>query len=177
MPTRVKIDQADEGFWIQMSILEIRAQAQFAKMAYDNIAEKPGTGDEWAVYSSIHSFLSHCSMISKMLKAKGSKQSIGQVLGISNDSIIHKRRFRNNLEHYDNELKRWINKAGVGSEVVNHQVGNRNDFPIKNAIFVSFYDPFTKIFTFVDEDFNLAQLSKESQKIQLEANKCLGFDE
>jgi hypothetical protein len=174
MKSRPLTNNNDENFWILMSVLEIRAQAKFAGMAYNNIAEKPGTGDEWAVFSSIHSFLSHCTLISKMLKARGTKQSIGEVLEIPEDSIIHQRRFRNHLEHYDERLKSWIDKAGLGSSIVNHHIGNRKDFPIQDAIFVNFYDPFTKTFTFVDEDFDLEKLFKETKAIEKTASNWLG---
>ncbi len=163
----------DEKFWIQMSVLEICAQADFAKMAYNNIGEKPEQGKEKAVFSSIHSFLSHCAMISKLLQAKGSQQTIENILDVPRDSIINKRKFRNHLEHYDAELKAWIRRAGEGASVVNHHVGSRADFPIKNALFVSFYDPFTKICTFVDRDFNLEEMFIESQEIRNKADKWL----
>lgn len=125
----IKINTNDEDFWVHMSVLEIRAQAQFAKMTYKNIKKKLGTGDEWAVFSSIHSFLSHCAMISKMLQAKGPTRSIEQVL----------------------------------------------DFPANSII--NFYDSFTRIFTFVDEDFDLAALFEETRRIMTVSSKWLNMEE
>jgi hypothetical protein len=43
-------------------------------------------------------------------------------LKINNESLIHKRRFRNHLEHYDERLKKWINKY-CGWEKVNSKLG------------------------------------------------------
>lgn len=103
-------DKTEKDFWIEMSIREIWTQAHFAEIAYKNINPKSikGTG---AVFSSIHSFLSHCANVSKMLTAddgENTPKTIGDILGVSHDSDIHKRRFRNHLEHYDERLKKWI---------------------------------------------------------------------
>lgn len=170
-----EMDQAAEDFWIHMSIFEIRAQAQFAEMAFKNIGEKPGRGDEWAVFSSIHSFLSHCAMVSKMLTAKGTRRSVYEALGLPVDSIVHDRQFRNHLEHYDERLKQWIKKAGVGSRIINHIVGHRADLPTRNTVIISFYDPYERIFTFVDEEFDLGKLFKCVEAIKKTANTWLGY--
>ena len=177
MESRYRVSNEDEEFWVLMSILEIHAQAEFAKMAYSNIEEKPRTDRERATFSSIHSFLSHCALISKMLNAKGTKQSIGEILGIPKNSVIHQRRFRNHLEHYDERLKSWINKAKVGSSIVNHHIGDRKTFPVQGAIFVNFYDPYTKIFTFVDEEFELDKLFEESEKVKRISEEWLASDD
>lgn len=158
----------EKDLWIEMSIREISTQAHFAKLSYGHIDPKAAVGTD-LVFSSIHSFLSHCAMVSKMLKAKddGSPRvSIGQTLRVSDESLIHIRKFRNNLEHYDRELKSWIRRHGVNSKIGTYNIGPREDIQIANTVIVSHYDPNTKMFTFVNEDFDLAALFNEVVRIK-----------
>src|SRR4029450_10412601 len=59
--------KSERDLWIEISIREISTQARFADGAYGNLDPK-AAGTE-TVFYSIHSFLSHCAMVSKMLKA------------------------------------------------------------------------------------------------------------
>ena len=150
-----------------MSIREIWTQAHFAQIAYSHIDSAGGNND--TVFSSIHSFLSHCAIVSKMLVAKDDEKppkSIGDILGVPNASLIHKRVFRNHLEHYNERLKRWIKKYGVNKTFGTYNVAPKSAFQIPNMVFVSNYDPQSHIFTFVDDDFNLYDLFVEAQRIK-----------
>src|SRR3989344_972283 len=163
MPTKTEKD-----LWVEMSIYEISAQANFAEIAYSHIDPKAANGND-AVFSSIHSFLSHCAMISKMLAANDDDNPpklIGDVLGISNTSLIHRRVFRNHLEHYDERLKEWIKKFGANVNIGTHNIGPRDALQIPNMVFVSHYDQTNRTFTFVNEDFDLGALSTEVQRIK-----------
>ena len=155
-----------------MSIREIWTQAHFAGLAYKNINPKAINATD-AVFSSIHSFLSHCAMISKMLKAKHDQApftSIGDILGISISSIIHNRKFRNSLEHYDKELKKWIKDKSINSNIGTYNIGPKSMIQIPNMVFVSHYDPNNNIYTFVDKDTDLAVLYQEALRIKNMAN-------
>jgi hypothetical protein len=158
----------EKDLWIEMSVREISTQAHFAEISYRHIDPKAEIGTD-LVFSSIHSFLSHCAIVSKMLAAKDEDNpavSIGQVLGISERSLIHKRRFRNNLEHYDERLKSWIREHGVNSNIGTYNIGPKEQFQIANTVIVSHYDPNTKTFTFVNEDFDLEALYNEVGRIK-----------
>ena len=157
-----------KDLWVEMSIREISTQAHFAEIAYSHIDPKAINGDD-AVFSSIHSFLSHCAMISKMLAATDNgnpPKFIGGVLGIADTSIVHKRVFRNHLEHYDDRLKKWINKFGVNSNIGTYNIGPKTAIQIPNLVFVSHYDPSKGVFTFVNDDFDLTVMANEVQKIK-----------
>lgn len=148
-----------------MSIREISTQCHFARLAYENIEKKSAKPTDQA-FTSIHSFLSHAANVSKMLKSKGkSVKSIGEVIDISNESLIHERTFRNHLEHYDERLKKWISKFGNGARIGTYNIGPRTMFNSSNTILVSHYDPQSKTFTFVDEDFDLNALNTEVERI------------
>ena len=60
--------KTEKDFWIEMSIREVWTQCHFAELAFQNIDAKSAKGKD-GVFSSIHSFLSHCANVSKMLKA------------------------------------------------------------------------------------------------------------
>lgn len=80
--------------------------------------------------------------------------------------LIHNRKFRNNLEHYDERLKRWIGQYGTGATIGTYNVGPKSAFKIPNIIYISHYDPTDKTFTFVNEDFDLGILYNEVQGIK-----------
>lgn len=163
----------EKEFWIEMSIREIWTQAHYAETAYGNINLKAINVID-AVFSSIHSFLSHCAIVSKMLKAKytdNSSTTIGDVLGISSLSPIHKRKFRNSLEHYDKELKKWIKERGVNSVIGTYNIGPKSAIDIPNMIYVKHYDPTNNTFTFVNEDLSLGDLFQEVIQIKDKADK------
>ncbi len=187
-------NRTEKDFWIEMSIREIWTQAHFAELAYQNIDPKAQHGTD-AVFSSIHSFLSHCAMVSKLLKAKDRKDrklpwllkainslflkigfykkpiSIGSVLDMPNLSIVHKRRFRNNLEHYDERLKQWIARYSPDINIGTYNIGPKSMIQIPNFIFVSHYDPTNHVFTFVNKEFDLNKLFQEIIKIKTIANQ------
>lgn len=164
--------KTEKDLWVEMSIREIWTQAHFAGLTYANIDRKAVGGTD-GVFSSIHSFFSHCAMVSKMLKAnyqKGSK-SIGDILGISDSSPIHNRKFRNSLEHYDKELKKWIKKKGACISIGTYNVGPKSMIKIPDIVFISHYDPNNNTYTFVDEDINLTILHSEVINIKKMADK------
>jgi len=164
------MDENEKNCWVEASIREIWTQAHFAEISYKNIKMKSATPTDTA-FTSIHSFLSHCAMLSKLLKSKyqcesGEVISIDVILGINATSVIHKRRFRNHLEHYDERLKVWVKKFASGKSIGTYNIGSKPQLDDGNMIFVSHYDPETNIYTFVDEDIDLEELYAEALVIR-----------
>lgn len=164
--------KTEKDFWIEMSIREIWTQAHFAKISYRNIDPKAKAGVD-IVFSSIHSFLTHCANISKMLKASNEDFGIeekpiiiGDILGVSKNSLIHNRIFRNNLEHYDKRLKRWIKEKGVDANIGTYNIGPKGAIAGENFVYVSHYDPTNGVYTFVNVDIKLENLYNEVAKIE-----------
>jgi len=96
-----------------------------------------------------------------MLKASDDSNPptrIGDVLAVSDTSLVHKRGFRNQLEHYDRELKDWIRKYGINRMIGTYNVGPKSSFQIPNILYVSHYDPTSDIFTHVEQEIDLAAL-------------------
>jgi hypothetical protein len=194
------MSKAEKDFWIEMSIREIWTQSHFAEIAFNNINTKAPTGTD-PVFSSIHSFLSHCANVSKLLKAtdKGPSKrigdfrlreiyknpgcffsaiystlvndkgpppkSIGDILSVPDSSLIHKRQFRNNLEHYEARLKEWISRYGPNASVGTYNVLPKSMLP-RQVIPISNYNPTTSTFTFVNRDFDLRVLYEEACRIK-----------
>ena len=163
--------------WTRLSISEVSTQCKFALLAWSNLDVK-ALEDHDTAFSSAHSFLSHAANISKLLRTNdietsGRTGSIGIELLVSDDSIIHDRRLRNNLEHYEERLKGWIRAKGVHANIGLYNLGPKSAIGIPNFVHVTNYDSQKKIFTFVDEDFDLAQIACEIIEIQSIANSWL----
>ena len=167
------VAKTDKDLWVEMSIREISTQAHFAGIAYGRLDPKARSNND-AIFSSIYSFLSHCAMVSKMLAAKddGSPpKSIGSVVHVPGSSLIHKRVFRNHLEHYDERLKAWIGSYGVNSMIGTYNIGPKSALSMPGMVYVSHYDPSTQTFTFVNDDFDLRKLANEAERIKVLADE------
>jgi hypothetical protein len=158
----------EEDFWIKMSVKEISTQVDFANLAYANLTRHDLTLDlrHDVLFSSIHSFLSNCAIISKMLKACKETTSIGDELDIPADSPIHQRRFRNHLEHYDERLQSRIRDVGLKLLVGRYRIGSKSKIRNPNVVFIRHYDPATSIFTFIDDEIVLSAMHVEAMRIK-----------
>ncbi len=163
----MKTQRSERDLWIEMSVREISTQAMFAALAYGNINPKASRGTD-LVFSSIHSFLSHCAMVSKLLNGQSDEKPKCKIADILNipSSPIHKAKFRNRLEHYDKELKAWIKKYGTDVSIGTYNIGPKRAIQVPNLIHISHYDPHTDIFTLVNEDLNLGKLHQEAIHIK-----------
>lgn len=162
---------------IEMAAREISMQCKFADAAYSNIFEKI-PGNLRVSFSSIHSFLSHCAMVSKLLWSKHLEKNtkneiIAQILEVPEDSKIKERYFRNVLEHYDKYLEKWIKEKGDDVNILDCNVGPQGAIKVANAVFVRHFDPITSIFTLIDEDLNLAELYSESIVVKSKADSWI----
>lgn len=71
------------------------------------------------VWAHLHAFLSHSSMVSKLLnspskspKAIERSKFLSELLGVPSASVIFERGARNNVEHQDERLDLWIEQDG-----------------------------------------------------------------
>lgn len=160
----------------KMSVREVLSQAQYAEVAYGNVRVK-GTSNTIVTFSSIHSFLTHAGMLSKLLWSKKLKDpSTGKILAktlnLPDDLKIKDRRFRNILEHYDEYLKEWVDNKGGRVTIMDNCIGPKNAVHIPNSLWVRHYEPGTNIFTLLDTDLNLEELHKE---VVLIIDKAIGW--
>lgn len=155
---------------IEMAFRELRDQCKYAKVAYQNLQNK-GQSNVTATFSSIHSFLSHCGLISKLLKSEKLAtnflgKNIGNILGVSETAHLHNRNFRNSLEHYDERLATWINNRGQKVNILDNNIGPKDFLKIENSICIRHYDPVKNIYTLLDEDLDLGVLYDEVLEVE-----------
>jgi len=160
---------------VEMGIREIWSQCRYAEIAYQNIQDK-SQADVAVTFSSIHSFLSHCALVSKLLWSKAlsknsSNKTLADILLVDGSSKVAERIFRDKLEHYDQYLKKWIDENGPNIGVLDNNIGPKNFFNVSHAIRVRHYDPTTCIYTLIDEDLNLQDMYLEIIDIKEKADQ------
>lgn len=159
---------------VEMAIREISTQCTFAEISYDNINSK-AIHNVQVVFSSIHSFLSHCANVSKFLWSNqlenGEKQNIASILNISNSYKINDREVRNALEHYDERLKKWVEESDEHVSIADFNIGPKDQLGIpKNSVLIRHYDPEKYLFTMLQKDLKLDQLFSEVIEIKNKAD-------
>lgn len=184
--------------WIEMAVREVSTQCQLAKAAFEVLLRPPSTD---IAFLAIQAFLSHCANVSKMLQAEQEprpigrlesgwrtvfgwlrrwrlykrRPTIGDLLGIDKSSAVHNegREFRNNLEHYEHRLFKWLSNHGVQVGIGDFNVMPKSavQAPKGAFIYVRNLDPKTQTFTFVDKDLDLRALVDELVKIKATADK------
>jgi len=161
---------------LEMAIREISTQCTFAEIAYSNIGQKSTNGED-GLFSSIHSFLSHCAMISKFLRSKHIKGSddeyIAKILGITSSYKINNRAFRDTLEHYDEYLAEWVSRHGENVNIMDYCIAHEGAVIGSNMVKVRVYNPSTKIYTLIDEKTDLNKLYEEAIDIRGKADSWI----
>lgn len=164
---------------IKTGIGEVLNQCRYAEIAYKNGNDFSNTSVE-TIFYSLHSFLTHCAMVSKILWSKDLEKNIenkllADILLIPETSKIKSRHFRNILEHYDEYLKKAMDVKGPNFNFVDNNIGNKNSIIYEQAktIRMRHYDPATKIYTLIDEDINLDQMYRDILSIKEKTEQWL----
>lgn len=92
-------------------------------------------------------------------------------LGIPDDNILKKRKFRNHFEHFDERIDKWAEKDGesLGDRMIG-SLEALQGFDSKELF--RHYNPEIKILTLYTEPYDLEDVKKEIQGIQQKV-KCL----
>jgi hypothetical protein len=190
--------------WHEMAVREVSTQCQLGIAASNYITEGIHRAETDRVFSSIQALLSHTANVSKMLRADQDPSSraralhqrmknwlyrlmgrrlslvrrptIGDLLDVPRAPVVHRdgRRFRNDVEHYDERLLRWLRRTGAQVTILDFNVMPKNAVRLAgNHIFVRNLDPNTLEFTLADRDLPLAPLVVELQRIQEAANNWI----
>ncbi|MES2930770.1 MAG: hypothetical protein V4665_03225 [Patescibacteria group bacterium] len=176
-----------QNYIIMQAQREISMQILFALAAFDNISKK-GEGNILLTFSSIHSFLTHCANVSKLLWSSKDKKgqylvdTIGMQIGkdladvieIPMFVLLQNKSFRNDLDHYDQRMVKWINEeypkhknSDADRRVVSDlTIGDKNEKGGTNALHLRNYDPMTKIYTYAERDLDLGALQIELLELQ-----------
>ncbi|GEM_PF-5514202 len=162
----------------QYAVVEIRCQCLFAMETFKNITKK-GEGEKIMTFSSIHSFLTHCANISKILWSRPNpkypgvtfKEVIGENvsdrLRIGGSSPIKDMEHRDGLDHYDERIVRWVKDALSRNgkkeiPIVDLTIGEKH---FSDALYLRHYDPEAGLFTFIGKELNLKVLYDEVVRI------------
>ncbi len=192
------MDEQLKKKWLEMSVREVSTQCKLARTAFEAIPQLPGVEYPFIL---IYSFLSHCANASKMLQALHEPQpmlkyefewravyarlrrwglvrrgpTIGDLLEIRKSSAVHHRgrKFRNDLEHYDQRLFEWLSKHGPAVNIGDFNVMPKAAVRGLNLIYVRNLDPTTNTFTFVDKDLDLNALVAELDRIRGTADRYI----
>lgn len=97
----------------------------------------------------------------KLLRKKLGINDNTQFFYDSNSEVA--RKYRNILEHYDEYFEDWYNK-GENNIISECNVGSKNIFIIGNKT-LRHYDPQYNKFIFLDDEYNLTQVMKETKEI------------
>lgn len=143
-------------------VIEIYQQTKFAQIAYKNIKSKEEQ-DTAITFSSIHSFLSHCAMLSKLLWSEESSKNsqnekIADILNIPGDLLIRDTRFRNDLEHYDERLKSLLNESDSGFNMSDYNIKPKEDIKTEDGVVIRHFDPNANQFTMLGKEIDLGKL-------------------
>lgn len=198
------MDAALKAKWLEMAVREVWAQCQLARAAYRSMQAGIGPPPLDRVFLSIQALLSHSANVSKMLRAEQEPRSlagierrlprcclpllrsiglldrrptVGEMLRVANTSLVHRdgRRFRNDLEHYDERLLRWLRRMGGKGAIMDFNVAPKNAIVVRGmkSIVVRQLDPHTHVFTFSGKDLDLRLLVEEVECIQTAASRWL----
>jgi len=147
---------------------EIEVQILFALATFKNITKK-GEGNVITTFSSIHSFLTHCANISRLLwspkknRNPNIKDEIGNdlavLLKIPELPLLQNRKFRDDLDHYDERLVNWIKNAYPNKQATTDLViGEKR---LTGMLYLRHYNPGIGIYTFNNNELNLKELHRE----------------
>lgn len=185
--------------WFEMAVREVWAQCQLGKAAYGSMMAGISDRDTDRIFSSIQALLSHTANVSKMLKAEQQPRerarvwserilrqlsrligrtwvfqrrlTIGDLLAVADHSLVHRdgRKFRNDLEHYDERLLRWLLRTGPQVTIMDFNVMPKGAVRLgagANQVVVRNLNPSTHVFTLADRDLELKPLVDELRRIQ-----------
>lgn len=152
----------------ETAIRELSTRCRYALISYLKIEVNIQEENQEGVFSSIHLFLINCANISKILWSKEIKKHLGSkianILEIPNSFNIKKREFRNDLEHYDDRLVKWIKERGEKVNTIDYCIGPKSAIKFgenTQYIYIRHYDGDKKIFIFCDKELYLVDLYKE----------------
>ncbi|MDJ0945308.1 MAG: hypothetical protein QNJ30_17710 [Kiloniellales bacterium] len=162
---------------VELGIREIATYCDFADLAYRSI-DKSGRQEAVATYFYVHSLLSHCATVARLLwsselaeHAGGS--NIAALLKVPQDYRVEDDSVREIMDRYDTRLAHGLSLRGEVRKVLDFNIGDRDAFEEEYSLFLRHYDPTVDTLTLIEEEFNLAQIATELSDIKSRANAWL----
>lgn len=108
-------------------LLEVRRQCWFALVAFGEMKASIDRNDPDRLWYSIQAFLVAAGIASRLLwpgrpdsKKRAGRRWLRQMLGVSEESPLADRSFRNHYEHFDERIEQWANETGGRAFIDSH---------------------------------------------------------
>jgi hypothetical protein len=171
-----------EPFVTKVFLSEIVTQCDFALRAMDLLRRSLAAKDTRGVFWSAQALLGATGNVSKLLwpsatKYSGRGNELREALGVSDDSPVAPRTFRNHFEHFDERLDQWAAKSKRHNFVDSNIAGLGAIGGIDPEDFLRNLDPTTLNLSFRGDSYDLrtvdAALRKihETARVKLERQK------
>ena len=151
---------------------EIVFQVEIAQRSADRLRDTTGKYDSIDLWSAIQTILIAAANVSKILWPSDNYEVRGQYLRklikVSNNSILSKRKFRNDFEHYDERIESWFknNSSAVYSDIALTATPTNAilNYPSNHH---RVYDHISQVLTFRGEELDLGKVLKELEEIRI----------
>lgn len=152
---------------IDIYIQEIKTQIEFAKFSYQSFLSAYSLKDTFQVFMHIHHFLIHVSNVEKILDTSKSPFR-HQIIGnqITNVDLKPFKRVRNQFEHFDEKLDKWIKNNNGNTFFDMNFIKGTKGFPEK--AFLRALDD--KVLKFQGESYDLDRLINLMKQIESDIN-------
>jgi hypothetical protein len=159
-----------DSFFMQVFLNEVATQSDFALRAMDSLRKTMDAGDTRGVFWSAQAFLGATGNVSKLLwpsatKYSGRGNELREALGVSDDSPVASRTFRNRFEHFDEHLEGWAAKSKSHNFVDSNIAGPGAIGGINPEDFLRNLDPTTLNLTFHGDSYDLRTVEAALRKI------------
>ena len=152
-----------DHWFLDIFVREVERQAAFGVMASQDLAGALSAGNMDRLWYSTQALLIAAGNVSKLLwpgkpLSRERGQQLRAVLGVSDESALRPRAFRNHFEHYDDRLEKWI----MSSE--RHNIVDSSVLPagaiqgIDPGDFLRNLDPTSMKLTFRGDSYDLGAL-------------------
>ena len=177
--TRNKIAKLDPEGLIQpyafdfyrVAIYDAARSAISAFLAYGE--ELNGSGNKAEVTRHLQDALSHCSAISRFFWPQRKAGPVGiyrgaelrRIYEIRDDSPLRNRDLRNALEHFDEEIDKWLVKVPVGPIVASPIIGDHSIIADGFGHAFKVVDPDNDIFVLLGKKFEFGSICREVARL------------
>jgi len=152
-------------------ISEIVFQSNLAMRGAEHLQANNENFDKIGIWSSIQSILISAGNISKILwpkkKYKERGEKLRKLLKVDNNSILRNRKFRNQLEHYDDLIDELFNNQPTSSYV--DLAMNPSMHSIETSYCHRGYNSFNNTLVIRGQTLDLSEILKSIEEIKL---KC-----
>lgn len=157
----------------EIFVREVERQCKFGLIATDDLRVALETADMDRIWYSVQAILVAVGNLSKILWPAAPSEERGRVLreslGVTDDSVLAPRTFRNHFEHFDERLDRWATSS-QHRNLADSNVGPPNMIQgIEPQDFLRNFDNQNFAVTFRGDTYSLAPIVDAVRELHLRA--------